>query len=191
MENPQAFLDASTLSGNPLIGLTIIRKYQPNGKYHRGITTHLCEFSWPMRIRRSLISMALLFLSCKLLNGWKCILKIFFEAIRVRAALWPKPFVLKLFGIDWSTKKSGQTNSSAENEKDLKTNSLTPRQKENRINRLNKNFREVNRKLKNDKKKKRNILLIKQKKSHEDEVNELRDKHSLLAQSTLSYAQNS
>ena len=34
MESPRAFLDVSTLSGNPLIGWPIIRKYQPKEKYH-------------------------------------------------------------------------------------------------------------------------------------------------------------
>ena len=34
MESPRAFLDVSTLSGNPLIGWPIIRKYQPEEKYH-------------------------------------------------------------------------------------------------------------------------------------------------------------
>ena len=54
---------------------------------------------------------------------------------------------------------------------------LTPKENENKIRRLHKKLREVNRKLKNDKKKKRNTLLIKQKKSLEDKVNYLRDKH--------------
>ena len=52
-ESPQAFLDASTLTSNPLTEWTIILKSQPNEKYHQGITSHLCEFSRPTRIMRS------------------------------------------------------------------------------------------------------------------------------------------
>ena len=36
-----------------LQGLTIILNTQLNGKYHRGMTSHLYKFSWPTRITRS------------------------------------------------------------------------------------------------------------------------------------------
>ena len=46
-ENLRALLDAS---GNPVTGLVLSLRSQLNEKYHRGITSNLCEFSWPKGI---------------------------------------------------------------------------------------------------------------------------------------------